>query len=297
MQNLTFLEKATPFWWMLLSLLLIFIIGAADYLTGSEIAFALFYLFPIILVAWFSGRRLGVVIGVIAAITWFIADYLTNEYYSQPIIGYWNAIVRFVIFVLIAFLVPALKDLEHEKMIARIDYLTGIANRRHFFQRAEAELYRAQRYKHPLTLIYIDLDGFKLVNDNFGHQVGDNLLCAFVNRTRKMLRKSDFMARLGGDEFVILMAETDHVSAQAIVPSIQSEMLEEMRQHGWPVTFSIGVLTYLSGLMTVDELLKRADNLMYAAKKDGKNAILYSIFSNPDSERLLNERSYEKNIF
>ena len=297
MEKFIILEKVTPAWWLFLSCFLILVIGTADYLTGSEIAFALFYLFPIILVAWFSGRRLGVVICVIAAITWFIADYLTNEYYSQPIIGYWNAIVRFVIFVLIAFLVPALKDLEHEKMIARIDDLTGIANRRHFFQRAEAELYRAQRFKHPFTLIYIDLDGFKLVNDNLGHQVGDELLCAFVNRTRKMLRKSDFMARLGGDEFVILLVETDHSAAQATVPDIQSALLKEMQLHGWPVTFSIGVLTYLSGPTTIEELLKRADNLMYTVKKDGKNAILYSTFTNPDSEVLLNKKSYEKNIF
>jgi diguanylate cyclase (GGDEF)-like protein len=278
MEKFIILEKVTPAWWLFLSCFLILVIGTADYLTGSEIAFALFYLFPIILVAWFSGRRLGVVIGVIAAITWFIADYLTNEYYSQPIIGYWNAIVRFVIFVLIAFLVPALKDLEHEKMIARIDDLTGIANRRHFFQIAEAELYRSQRYKHPFTLIYIDLDGFKLVNDNLGHQVGDNLLCAFVNRTLKMLRKSDFMARLGGDEFVILLAETDLMSAQTIVPCIQSEMLDEMKRRGWPITFSMGVLTYQNGLTTIDELLRLADDLMYSVKKKSKNAIVYSSF-------------------
>jgi diguanylate cyclase (GGDEF)-like protein len=270
------LDRKDSLFWMIAGCLFVAGIGVVDFLSGIELVVSLFYLIPIVLVTWFAGRNLGLVISVMAAITGYIAD---EEIYSFDIIGYWNASIRLGFFVVITLLLPVLKALEHEKAIARIDYLTGIANRRHFFEMAQAELFRSQRYECPFTIAYLDLDGFKGVNDEYGHQTGDDLLCAFVNRAKSCLRKSDIMARLGGDEFVFLFPEIDQEAAKVTVPRIQSALGDEMQKHGWLVTFSIGVLTYQKGEISADALIKRADDLMYSIKNNGKNSVAYASFS------------------
>jgi diguanylate cyclase (GGDEF)-like protein len=279
MDRLANLEKKSSLFWMTTGCLFVAGVGIADVVTGSELGFGLFYLIPIALVTWFSGRNPGFAISVIAAITWFIADALGGQSYSQPIVRYWNAAVRLGFFVVVTLLLPALKALEREKEIARIDPLTGIANRRHLFEAAQTELYRSQRYKRPFTIAYIDLDGFKTVNDQSGHRTGDRVLCAVVNRAKSHLRRTDFMARLGGDEFILLLPETDQDAAQIIVPKFQAALLDEMRRNDWPVTFSVGAFTYRDGPIDADELIKRADDLMYSVKKNGKNAIAYAVYA------------------
>lgn len=280
MNLLTLLENKGASFWMTAGTLFAALVGAADFVTGREYTFSLFYLVPILLVTWFAGRKTGIVMSVIAAVIWVTADALGGPNYSNPLITYWNAAVRLGILLLVSFLISALKTLEHEKDIARIDHLTGIANRRHFFEAAQAELDRSRRYRHPFTIVYIDLDGFKSVNDRFGHQTGDTLLRAVVSRMKNQLRKTDLVARLGGDEFVLLLPEIDEPAARMIAPKLQSNLLDEMRRHHWSVTFSVGALTYLGGEIGVDDLISRADDLMYSVKKSGKNAIAYAAYRN-----------------
>ena len=136
---------------------------------------------------------------------------------------------------------------------------------------------RSERYKHPFTIAYIDIDGFKAVNDQFGHSVGDKLLRAVVHCSKRHLRKTDTIARLGGDEFVFLLPETDQNTARMVALKLQKNLLDEMLRNHWSVTFSIGVLTCLKPLSTSDELINRADALMYSVKKNGKNAIAYAV--------------------
>jgi len=97
--------------------------------------------------------------------------------------------VRLGFFILVSFLLPALKEREHEKENARRDDLTGAANRRQFFEAAQAELERFQRYQRPFTIVYFDIDDFKTVNDQQGHQIGDQLLCSVVNRPSSLYEK------------------------------------------------------------------------------------------------------------
>jgi len=271
------LEKRSSLFWAKTGLIGVASVGVADFLTGREFSFSLFYLIPIVLVTWFSGRNLGLALSVISAITWLAADTLAGQSYSQPFIRYWNAVVRLGFFVTVTFLLPALKAIEREKEVARLDDLTGAANRRHFFEVIQAEIDRSKRYKHPFTMIYMDLDEFKTVNDQWGHRIGDQLLCAIVDRAKSHLRKTDFLARMGGDEFVVLLPETDQKAAKITVSKIQFALLDEMQRHNWPVTFSIGVLTCLDAQITPDELIKRADDLMYSVKKTGKNSISYAV--------------------
>ena len=116
------------------------------------------------------------------------------------------------------------------------------------------------------------------MNDQWGHKTGDKLLCAVVDRAKSQLRGTDTIARLGGDEFVLLLPETDHVAAKMVIPKIHNILTDEMRLNGWPVTFSIGVLTCLDAQIPMDELVKRADGLMYFVKRNGKDAIAYEVF-------------------
>ena len=140
------------------------------------------------------------------------------------------------------------------------------------------EINRARRYKHPFTMVWIDLDNFKRVNDCFGHTTGDTLLRLVARTIQENIRATDTLARLGGDEFAILLPETGRDVAEVIMQKVQKINLDIMREHGWPVTLSIGVVTFTSSPSTVDETLRIADRLMYAAKNNGKNGVQYQVF-------------------
>jgi diguanylate cyclase (GGDEF)-like protein len=168
--------------------------------------------------------------------------------------------------------------IKQEKELSRIDFLTGIGNRRYFIELANMEINRAHRYEHPFTMVCLDLDNFKAVNDCFGHTTGDVLLRLVARTIWENIRVTDTVARLGGDEFAILMPETGRNVAEVIIQRVQKINLDYMRKHGWPVTLSIGVVTFANPPSTVDEVLKISDRLMYTAKNNGKNGIQYEMF-------------------
>lgn len=270
----------SPLFWIIISCLLVASIGIADFLTGNELGFSLFYLIPIILVTWFLGRNFGIAFSIISAIAWYIAGDKNGQTYSQPFIGYWNAGIRLGFFTVVTLLLPALKALEREKRTACTDYLTGVANRRDFYEKAQTALNRSQSNKRPFTIAYISLDNFKIINEQFGQQIGDKLLCLVADRAKKHLGGRDLIARFCSDEFILLLSETDPDAAQVIVHLIQCSLLDEMRRNDWPVTFSIGVLTYVGSAITVDELIKKTEDLMNTVKQNGKNTIMYAAYSN-----------------
>jgi diguanylate cyclase (GGDEF)-like protein/PAS domain S-box-containing protein len=170
------------------------------------------------------------------------------------------------------------KAFEHERELARIDPLTGAANRRTFHELAQREIERSRRYKYPFTIGYFDLDDFKAINDQFGHKVGDEILCAVVKYADRRLRKTDLFARLGGDEFAFLLVETGPELARTIISKFQQDVFLQIQEVNSPVTFSIGVLTCIDSSLTIDEILKKVDDLMYSVKREGKNAIKYSVY-------------------
>jgi len=276
------LKKRSKFTWIVMGLLLIAVVGSVDYWTGYEISFSLFYLIPVSLLAWFAGIQMGVAASVVSAAAWLLAEITAGQAYSHPGIYFWNSLVRFSFFIIVTFLLTALeKALEREKELSGIDYLTGAVNARLFTEVIQTEINRAQRYKHPFSLAYIDLDNFKTINDTYGHSVGDKVLFAVVHLTRSLLRKNDTIVRLGGDEFAFLLPETDANGAVEVISRIQMSLLGEMEKQGWPVTFSIGTVTFVDTPESSDEAIKMADDLMYAVKNRGKNAINYSIYVNP----------------
>jgi diguanylate cyclase (GGDEF)-like protein len=281
MNLLEILEKqGNPYYVLAAAFTLTGIIGVVDFLTGYEIALSLFYVLPVALVTWLTSRRFGLVTSLAGAIVWFWADVASGHPYPHPLIPVWNTIIRFGFFVIIALLLSALrKAMERERELARRDNLTGAMNSRFFYDLAQMEIDRFQRYEHPFTLAYIDLDNFKAVNDQFGHPAGDQVLRTVVNSAGKYLRKTDVFARLGGDEFVLLLPETNEESARVALSKIQDGFIEEMRLGNWPITVSIGVLTCSAAPHTTEELVMMADKLMYSVKRDGKNAIKYATYA------------------
>jgi diguanylate cyclase (GGDEF)-like protein len=274
-----YLNKHSKWHLITLGFAIVVLVGVIDHITGPELFVSIFYLLPIFLVTWFTERWMGVTISIVSAITWLITDFTAGHAYSYPAIPYWNMIVRLGTFLIMTLILSALKKaLEHEKELARTDPLTGVANRRYFITLADMEINRARRYKHSFTVVYIDLDNFKTVNDHFGHSTGDALLRSVAHTIRNNIRATDIVGRLGGDEFAILLPETGPEPAEVITHKVQKVNLDVMQKNEWPVTFSIGVVTFVSPPSTVDEMLKISDGVMYAAKKTNKNAIKYEIF-------------------
>ncbi len=173
--------------------------------------------------------------------------------------------------------------LEQEKRLSRIDPLTGLANRRAFYEGAEVERQRAVRYGRNLSMAYIDLDNFKQVNDKFGHEAGDQLLVTVADILRSDLRPSDLAARLGGDEFAVLVPEADKLGAHRATSKLHVLLTQAMQDNDWPVTFSMGVVTFNSIPETVEKMVHKADELMYTVKHGGKNRIATFIFQESSS--------------
>jgi diguanylate cyclase (GGDEF)-like protein len=262
-----------------LCVVLVFLIGVIDYQTGYELAFSLFYLIPICLATWVSGRDLGLLVSILGACVWYLADVLSGHIYTSSLIYLWNTGIRLGFFAVVTFVLASLREsLDHERNLSRTDHLTGAANTRAFLELIQSETDRYERYQHPFTVVYIDLDNFKAVNDRYGHLVGDKVLHAIVADVRKRLRKTDVIGRLGGDEFGLLLPETGQEAAQVVVKKIRDGILSAMQLRKLPVTASLGVVTCQGVPKSAEILIKAADDLMYSIKNHGKDGIGYSVY-------------------
>ncbi|MBN1241004.1 MAG: GGDEF domain-containing protein [Gammaproteobacteria bacterium] len=256
----------------LTAVLCLLLIGFVDYYTGPEIASLLFYVAAVALAAWTSADlRIAVASGVLAALVWAAAEWLSNDSSPQAVL-LWNAASRLVIFCGTGILFWKLKralDLAHG--LARTDYVTDLLNARAFHELAKIEISRARRYHRPLTVAYFDLDDFKSVNDRYGHTRGDAVLRTVGATLRASLRQSDTVARIGGDEFVLLLPEAGYEQAREVLAKLQSALTDAMASIGNGTTVSIGAAVFDVPPADVDALILAADAMMYRAKTDGKN--------------------------
>ncbi|MDY6935320.1 MAG: GGDEF domain-containing protein [Spirochaetota bacterium] len=257
------------------------LVGIVRLLTGPEWELTLFYIFPIYIATWYIGKSAGIFISIISAMSWLLADFIMISSFSNALVPSLNQTFRLIVFLIITLGLSKLKSsLDRQRELAMTDSLTGIANRRSFLKSANMEILRSNRLKRPFSVAYMDIDDFKNVNDTLGHSKGDALLYSVANTLSSNTRAIDVVARLGGDEFIILLPETGSKSAREVALKLQANLMEIVKEGGWSVTFSFGVVTFKCPPKGIDEMIKEADTLMYSAKQDGKNMIKYKIKNN-----------------
>ncbi|MGE5657702.1 MAG: diguanylate cyclase [Actinomycetota bacterium] len=165
---------------------------------------------------------------------------------------------------------------EELEKLATTDPLTGVWNRRHLFALAEREITRVHRYNRPLSLLIIDIDHFKIINDTYGHAGGDEVLAILAKTVLNCLRKADFFGRFGGEEFVAFLPETTLKTAVAAAERIRENLANiviSVDEQQIRITVSIGVASYQKEDLTIDALLQRADKALYQAKNQGRNQV------------------------
>ena len=253
------------------------IIGGAVYIdraTGQNPSFLCFYLMPVSFFIWFTTRRIGVLVSVLCAAVWLVENASDKAHLFLSEISYLNMSIELVFFFLVTLLLSSLKEaLGINEELSRVDALTGAVNRRAFYDLAGREIARLERYKHPFTVAYMDIDNFKVVNYRFGHKAGDQLLRSVADTVRKNLRKLDIVSRFGGDEFTMLLPETGAEAAQVVLSRMRNILLNIMETNKWPVTFTFGTVTFLKPPSSVEEMVKKVGSLMYSGKDSGMNTI------------------------
>ncbi len=176
----------------------------------------------------------------------------------------------------LAGLLDRLSIQKHElERLAASDPLTGLANRRSLLDRFGFELARAQRYRRPLSVLMIDIDHFKRINDTWGHAAGDQVLRSIANLLQECTRHSDLLSRHGGEEFLMLLPETDAAAACELAELLRTRvetLALDLPQGSLAVTISVGCACLREG-DSIDSLIERADLAMYAAKRKGRNRV------------------------
>ena len=172
------------------------------------------------------------------------------------------------------------KLMKNLEKMAMTDILTGLHNRRHFYEHGKEEIERSNRYNHPLSVAMLDIDHFKKINDAYGHHVGDKVLFALAQQMRESMRKIDLIARYGGEEFVILLPEINQHEALIALDRLResvTEMTIPTDKGLCKLTVSIGVAELSNSTNqdnkdhTIDSLLQQADDALYQAKENGRN--------------------------
>ena len=239
--------------------------------TGRYLSLDVLYCLPIIQVARLaaihatrsSDTQISTLVGIVVAFVWTATETIISGQDFPSYVFLLNTFTRSVVFTVIG---RVIIKLWREKEYARKDMLTGLANRVELMERLEVEQDRSERSGMPYSLLFIDVDNFKNLNDNHGHQVGDEALKVLGKLLIANFRKADTAARLGGDEFVMLLPNTDERSCDILIKRIEVSTQQAFEKRSWPIAVSIGQTTQIGTTRTVDEVIHLADENMYKAK-------------------------------
>jgi diguanylate cyclase (GGDEF)-like protein len=259
---------------VLLALPLLAVITWLNYAAGADVSLSLAYQVPVFLAATAS-RRLGVAIAAVSAAAWTGVQLALRDHpYSSAVVPAWNMLARFLILLLVAALVSTLATkLAEERDTSRRDFLTGLPNARSFHETARQELDRMRRTGSLLTVAFLDLDGFKAVNDSHGHAAGDELLATVGRTLRDGVGAGGSVARLGGDEFAILLPGAGLDGARADLRTLHAALHAATGGISPAIGFSVGAVTFADPPGSGFELLDLADRLMYRVKQEGKDRV------------------------
>jgi diguanylate cyclase (GGDEF)-like protein/PAS domain S-box-containing protein len=165
------------------------------------------------------------------------------------------------------------------ELMSKTDGLTGLFNRQHIDKRLQEEMHRARRYNHPLSLIMLDIDNFKTINDSYGHISGDKILQKTAAIVNEIVRDSDVAGRFGGDEFIIILTETGIPVgiqvAERIMSKISRQMVPAKNDQNIRFSVSVGIAEYSNTIQTPEEFIGIADNALYAAKNSEEKRVFY----------------------
>lgn len=264
---------------ILLTALEVLLIGFSDYAKGNYIpldiahyiSLDVLYCLPIIQAARISAihatrrsdTQTSTLVGIAIALAWSSTE-AAIAWPGYPLNAFLlNTFTRSVVFTVIGRVVT---KLSREREYARKDMLTSLANRVELVERLEAEQIRSERSGSPFSLLFIDVDQFKALNDTHGHHVGDEALKVLADILRESSRKVDVVSRFGGDEFVLLLPDTDEGSCDTLVKRIEASTDKEFQDRSWPISVSIGRITQTGRQQNMDWVLRAADENMYKVK-------------------------------
>jgi diguanylate cyclase (GGDEF)-like protein len=272
-------------WPLFYGLLAVTGIAWLDTVTGSNVQLVILYLAPVAIVAWCSNScAFGLVIAVASASVLPIDSLLSHFQPISLLVACWNGAVRLAVFCVVLWLLSRVRTLLGAlNELALTDELTGLANLRAFRDIAAREVERCRRYHHQLSLAYIDVDELKSVNDGYGHAEGDRVLRSLAGVLLANMRSVDTIARVGGDEFVVLMPETSAQAAFSLASRALAALPRDVKVAEQGLTCSIGLVTFGRAPGSVAELVGAADELMYDAKAEGRNALRQRIVEARDA--------------
>lgn len=255
--------------------------GVLDYLTGVEIRIFPLYLLPICLVGWRLGYASTLGAALLSTATWLLSNRLGGLEYSRESVWVVNTISQGLAFSTVGVLMVVARVAFHAaETRSRTDSLTGLLNARAFTDEATRVIALCDRHRRAVTVAYMDLDQFKLVNDRQGHAAGDVVLSRVASALREAARETDLVARLGGDEFALLLPETAAAGAAIVLERVRQTVALSLAEEPVPVTISIGAVSSDVGRRGIEELLKVADAQLYGSKGAGRNRVSATVLRN-----------------
>lgn len=255
------------------------LIAYLDYSLGKDLNLFVLFLIPSVFAVWYLGIRYGIFFAALSVLIAFVSDLTLRTNIPVWILAI-NGLIRFIVF---GAIVVGLNTIKRQNNLLRqttlIDPLSGIGNKRAAFADGTEKIDNMRQNNIPLTILFIDLDNFKSVNDTYGHDAGDELIVSVGHILKKHIRDSDTVARIGGDEFIAILYGADEKGAFVVAEKIRSILETKFKQQNYNVTASIGAATFLSPPSSFEHALKKADSLMYEAKNNSKNTIVSRTFS------------------
>lgn len=261
------------------SVLMVLLLTGLFVVLGGVVFLEPFYAIPITLASWYGSRKSGILLTLFSALILVLTKVIFLQAPVSSPTYFFESLAFILAYLGLAIIVTNFRNIHRvEVLAADTDDLTGISNSRSFYVELANELVRSHRYGHVFSLAYLDVDEFKHINDSQGHMEGDRLLIEVAKCLKTSLRKTDTAARLGGDEFACLFPETDRQKAEIAFTSVSETLRKRMKEHGWDVTFSAGLVTFDTIPEDVKEAIKVADELMYSVKNGEKNNIAYKVW-------------------
>lgn len=255
------------------------LLGGVHYFLPPGLPFFLFYLGPVAAASWYANRS-GYFVAFLGAATWTFASYPDLSHPASAWGLAWSAGVTLGTFMVVAVLTIRLRQaVELRRDAARKDFLTGLTNARAFREGLAEEIHRALRYGGVYTVAYLDLDRFKELNDSRGHAEGDEVLRQVARVMNEATRSTDTAARLGGDEFALLLPETPFAQAETALTKLRNRITEAMEEGRWPVSVSVGAVTFEASANSADQALRLTDDLMYEVKVEGGDGLRHVLWT------------------